>query len=132
MKFVLEVIKNDNISLLHPQMYCVSLPIVGICMMVAFIVMLGSFWAEEYVVHLRKEHMSIQELSSENEIPHITQNAKFWSIAVMIPSVVYAGFVFIMNFYYRSLATMLTEWGKQYNFIKFLSKKICLLINKYV
>jgi hypothetical protein len=33
---------------------------------------------------------------------------------VMVPSIVYTGLVFLMSYYYRKLATCLTEWGNKY------------------
>jgi hypothetical protein len=33
---------------------------------------------------------------------------------VMVPSIVYTGLVFLMSYYYRILATWLTEWGNKY------------------
>lgn len=71
-------------------MYCVSIPVVFLCMLGAFAIMMVSFWAEEALKH---------------------PDAKY-SDLVMLPSVVYAGLVYVMNLYYRKLATFLTEWGK--------------------
>lgn len=70
-------------------MYCVSIPIVFLCMVGAFIIMLISFWAEDYLKPL-----------------------PYWSQFTAAPSIVYAGLVYVMNLYYRKLATYLTEWGK--------------------
>ena len=68
-------------------MYCVSIPIVFLCMLGAFIVMLISFWLEDFM----KQHNSV------------------W--LAQVPSVLYAALVYIMNAHYRKLATHLTEWG---------------------
>lgn len=50
--------------------------------------MLTSFWVEDY----------IKSIGSN------------W--AVNIPSILYTGLVYVMNVYYRKLATYLTEWGE--------------------
>lgn len=71
-------------------MYGVSIPIVLVCMVGAFIVMLMSFWAEDYIKQSDPE----------------TQKY------LMFPSVIYSVVVFIMNTFYRRLATFLTEWGE--------------------
>lgn len=76
-------------------MYCVSLPIVLVCLFLAFLVMLASFQAEEWLTQLSKDPES-----------GVT------SLTVMIPSVVYSVLVYIVNLYYRQLATYLTEWGE--------------------
>lgn len=73
------------------QMYCVSFPVVFVCMVTAFIIMLISFWAEDY----------------------FRQMDSVWTDQLVnIPSIVYAGLVCVMNVYYRKLATFLAEWGK--------------------
>ncbi|XP_069698153.1 anoctamin-10 isoform X2 [Periplaneta americana] len=77
----------------NARLYCVSLPIVLLCMVAAFFVMLASFWAEELIINMRKE----QGLDSSGMI-------------VLLPSIVYSALVFILNLYYRMLATWLTEW----------------------
>lgn len=75
------------------RMYCVSLPIVVVCLFLAFLVMLASFYAEERLTQLAKDPES-----------GVT------SLTVMLPSVVYSILVYIVNLYYRQLATYLTEW----------------------
>lgn len=77
------------------QMYAVSIPIVFVCMVVAFITMLFSFWAEDYVKQCGEDYQQY----------------------IMLPSVIYSIVVFIMNTYYRKLATYLTEWGKNTFFL---------------
>lgn len=69
-------------------MYCVSIPIVFICMVGAFYIMILQFWLEEYLKEVEPSWIS------------------------SIPGIVYSILVYIMNFYYRNLATFLTEWGK--------------------
>jgi len=75
-------------------MYCISLPIVLLCLFLAFLVMLASFYAEERLTQLAKDPES-----------GVT------SVTVMAPSVIYSILVYIVNLYYRQLATYLTEWG---------------------
>nr|XP_018904651.1 PREDICTED: anoctamin-10 isoform X1 [Bemisia tabaci]XP_018904652.1 PREDICTED: anoctamin-10 isoform X1 [Bemisia tabaci] len=70
------------------QMYCVSFPLVILCMCGAFIVMLVSFWCEESVRYMNHSH----------------------PLAIYVPSTIYAALVYIMNKYYRTLANFLTEW----------------------
>nr|XP_023025137.1 anoctamin-10-like [Leptinotarsa decemlineata] len=73
--------------LTYTKMYAVSLPIVVLCMVMAFILMLISFWAEDYF--------------KKNE---------GYADYVMLPSIVYSIIVAVVNAYYRKLATYLTEW----------------------
>jgi anoctamin-10 len=61
----------------------------------AFFVMLASFWAEEMIINMKKQ----QGLQADG-------------LLVLLPSIMYSAVVFIMNCYYRKLATFLTEWGK--------------------
>lgn len=74
----------------NAKMYLVSFPIVIFCMMLAFCVMLASFWCEDLIRKMEDE---------------------FYLQFVLLPSIVYAALVYIMNRFYRSLATYLTEWG---------------------
>lgn len=75
----------------NAKMYLVSLPIVIICMIIAFIIMLASFWCEETV--------KIQTIDSE-----------YSSQLQQLPSIIYAALVYLINEQYRKLATFLTEW----------------------
>jgi anoctamin-10 len=61
----------------------------------AFFVMLASFWAEEVLINTKKQ----QGLEADGFL-------------VLLPSVTYSAAVYVMNCYYRKLATFLTEWGK--------------------
>jgi anoctamin-10 len=61
----------------------------------AFFVMLASFWAEEKLISMKKQ-----------------QGLEASGLLILLPSVMYSATVFIMNSYYRKLATWLTEWGK--------------------
>lgn len=71
-------------------MYAVSLPIVIICMILAFYLMLISFWAEDYMKEL---------FSPEDYL-------------VMIPSIVYSILVTVISAYFKDFASFLTEWGE--------------------
>lgn len=77
------------------KMYCVSLPIVFLCLVAAFFVMLVSFYLEALIVENRKE-------AEDDSLTAKT--------LIMLPSVTYAGLVYVTNVYYRKLATCLTEW----------------------
>nr|CAD7196998.1 unnamed protein product [Timema douglasi] len=79
------------------RMYAVSFPIVFLCMLGAFFVMLLSFWTEEYLMARRE------------------RGVRMGRLLVTLPSIVYTALVYIMNTYYRRLATHLTEWGR-FNF----------------
>nr|CAD7457715.1 unnamed protein product [Timema tahoe] len=74
------------------RMYAVSFPIVFLCMLGAFFVMLVSFWTEEYLMARRE------------------RGVRMGRLLVTLPSIVYTALVYIMNTYYRRLATHLTEW----------------------
>lgn len=82
-----------NLNML--QLYCISLPFVLLCMVGAFFVMLASFWAEGVLITMRKQ-----------------QGLEPTGLVILLPSVMYSAIVFIMNSWYRTLATWLTEWGK--------------------
>ncbi|XP_039279552.1 anoctamin-10 isoform X2 [Nilaparvata lugens] len=70
------------------KMYCVSLPLVVVCMLGAFLIMLISFWAEEM----------------------LKSNVEVSSNFHMLPSIIYAGLIYVMNLAYRRFANFLTEW----------------------
>lgn len=71
------------------KMYLVSIPIVFLCMIGAFIMMLASFWIEDLIRNVDSE----------------------WTpTLLLVPSVLYTALVYIVNVYYRKLATWLTEW----------------------
>lgn len=87
----IKVLMNLNIF----QLYCISLPIVLLCMVGAFFIMLASFWAEGILITIRKQ-----------------QGLEPTGLVTLLPSVVYSAIVFVMNSCYRTLATWLSEWGK--------------------
>ncbi|XP_063918070.1 anoctamin-10 isoform X2 [Zophobas morio] len=70
------------------KMYCVSVPVVFLCLVGGFFMMLASFWAEDY---LKQSHASDEYI-------------------ILVPSIIYSILVFVVNAYYRRLATFLTEW----------------------
>ncbi|XP_054284644.1 anoctamin-10 isoform X2 [Macrosteles quadrilineatus] len=70
------------------KMYTVSIPLVVVCMVLAFFVMLVSFWLEELL----------------RAMPDCPQ----W--LYLAPSVAYAALIYLMNMAYRRFATNLTEW----------------------
>ena len=78
------------------QVYCFSLPVVLLCIGVATWIMLYSIWMEESLTEAQHRHGS-----------------KLAGYLTLAPSIGYAAMVWLMNFYYRKLATHLTEWGKR-------------------
>ncbi|XP_044750603.1 anoctamin-10 isoform X2 [Coccinella septempunctata] len=90
----------------YVKMYCVSLPIVVLCMIAAFFVMLSSFWIESW--------------SKTFEEPY--------TCLVPVPSIVYSILVQVMNTYYRKLATFLTEWENHRTESQFYRHKVTKLV----
>lgn len=84
-------------------MYGVSLPVVFVCLVVSFFIMLLFFHLEVAISENRKS---------------VGDDSLMAKVFIQLPSVVYAGLVFIMNFYYKKLATFLTNWGK--------AKSVCI------
>lgn len=74
-------------------MYLVSVPSVGLCVLLALYSMVMAFWAEEHILDWKKSHGSVA------------------AVFLNVPSAIYAAFVWLMNFYYKKLAIFLTEWG---------------------
>ena len=84
------------------KLYGVSLPLVLVCTLVAFWIMLESIW---------KESMLMEWTATWPQDDLI-----WWLLAtclVSIPTVVYAVLVWFANQMYRKLATKLTEWGRR-------------------
>ncbi|KAL0274144.1 UNVERIFIED_CONTAM: hypothetical protein PYX00_006638 [Menopon gallinae] len=77
------------------KMYCVSLPIVILCLVFAFCIMLISFMCETLVIENRKA---------------AGDDSLTGRIIIALPSITYAGLVYVMNLYYKKLATFLTDW----------------------
>lgn len=73
--------------------YCVSVPIVLTCMFLAFLVMLKYFWMQGHAYAFRKANPGV-----------------FGMMVGVMPSVVYAVEINIMNAGYRRLAHYLNEW----------------------
>ncbi|XP_046394474.1 anoctamin-10 [Ischnura elegans] len=89
------------------KMYCGSIPIVLMCLVVAFYIMLLSFWIDDY---LRQTHwMGLLPPPEEGEEQSLITWAIYTGFSVL-PSVVYAVIIYIMNYGYRRFATTLTEW----------------------
>ncbi|KAA0201315.1 hypothetical protein HAZT_HAZT002595, partial [Hyalella azteca] len=78
--------------LLMTQLYLVSLPSVGLCVLAALYLMVLAFWAEEHVLDWKKHYGSVA------------------AILLNVPSAIYAVVVWFLNFYYKKLAVFLTEW----------------------
>ncbi|CAL1276359.1 unnamed protein product [Larinioides sclopetarius] len=76
----------------HFKIYCISLPLVILCLIFAIVVMLVYFQIEEWTIE------EFDDGSFESWI--ITQ----------IPGIVYAILVYVMNVIYAYVATILTEW----------------------
>ncbi|XP_078609248.1 anoctamin-10-like isoform X2 [Branchiostoma floridae x Branchiostoma japonicum] len=74
------------------RIYCVSFPIVILCMLVAVVVMMIYFWAENIAKAKHKE---------ENTM--LTQGL------VLVPSIIYSVVIILMNQAYRTLAQYLTK-----------------------
>ncbi|XP_050306991.1 anoctamin-10 [Anthonomus grandis grandis] len=72
----------------YVKMYGVSLPVVIICMILAYYFMLFSFWAEDYLKQMNEPD----------------------SYLIMVPSNVYSIMVVIISEYFKVFATYLTEW----------------------
>lgn len=88
-------VQNELINFLF-QMYCVSLPLVFLCVVAAFVVMFASFWFENMMIENRRD---------------AGDDSVFAYVLTSIPGAVYGVVVWIMNIYYRYFATVLTEWG---------------------
>lgn len=75
--------------------YCVSYPIVLLCMKLATVVMLLNFKFLDAVE------------SRYNDVGGIVAN-----VMLLLPSIVYAVAIAVLNNLYHQLATFLTEWGE--------------------
>ncbi|KAK8397348.1 hypothetical protein O3P69_004806 [Scylla paramamosain] len=74
------------------KLYMVSAPAVGVCVVGALWVMVAAFWAEEQLIDWKRSYGSVA------------------GIFTHVPSAFYACLVWLMNYYYRRLATLLTDW----------------------
>lgn len=89
----------------YAKVYGVSLPVVFVCTLAAFWMMLESIWKEKLMIEWTSEWPT-EDFS--------------WRLAslclVSTPTVIYAVLVWFANQLYRKLATKLTEWGTTYIF----------------
>ncbi|KAL1490361.1 hypothetical protein ABEB36_013072 [Hypothenemus hampei] len=76
------------------RMYLVSLPIVIVCMVLAYWLMLFSIWSEDYVKLIEIEEGGM--ISKD--------------YLIMVPSTVYSIIIPVISAYFKDLATYLTEW----------------------
>jgi len=74
------------------KVYFCSAPAVCVCVVFALWLMVCSFYCEEELIDWKKAYGSTPGLF------------------IHVPSAIYAVLVWIMNYYYRKLATMLTKW----------------------
>lgn len=75
--------------------YCVSVPIIILMLVIAFLFMLFYFWLDGIMKRMHSQHMSI-----------ITE------LLLLAPTVVYALIIQVLNAFYRKVATYLNNWGK--------------------
>ncbi|XP_065577884.1 anoctamin-8-like isoform X2 [Artemia franciscana] len=92
------------------KVYCGSLPVVFLCLLVAFYIMLWSFWSEEWLLAKQKEEWPIHDL------------------ALYIPGIVYTLIIVIMNRFYRIFATRLTEWENHRTESQFERNRVVKLV----
>lgn len=74
------------------KVYCGSAPVVGLCLLGSLWMMVMAFWAEEQLMDWKKRYGSVA------------------GIFMHVPSAFYAALVWLMNYYYKKLATGLTNW----------------------
>ena len=73
----------------------VTVPVLALCLTVAFYAMLGYFWFQDYVDLKYKEDNNLLNY-----------------LEVFLPTVVYAVVIAIINAIYRKIAVLLNEFGK--------------------
>ena len=71
-----------------------SIPVIIFFLLVSFAIMLGSFTCEDYI----KGKMDITKMPGQG--------------LFLLPSMVYAVTIVIINKFYRQLASFLNDWGK--------------------
>lgn len=91
--------------------YGMSFPIVFLCLVLAFIIMLISFWAEDYMTDIHRRY--------GNSIT---------SLLTYLPSVIYAAIVWLMGGLYNKLSTFLTEWENHRTQTEFDNHRIVKLV----
>ncbi|XP_063951200.1 anoctamin-10-like [Lytechinus pictus] len=72
--------------------YCVSAPIILVFLCLAFLMMLGFFWFEDY-------------LKTKVDV-----NTTVGGLVLLLPSVLYAVVIIIVNSFYRKIASFLNDW----------------------
>ncbi len=99
-----ELKKNEVTDRLEPhyppsqrmvKFYCVSVPLVLLCLFFAFLVMLFYFWLQELADVFYTKHENMLGL-----------------VVGLLPSMTYAIIISIMNAFYRKMAVALNDWGK--------------------
>ncbi|XP_071538291.1 anoctamin-10 isoform X2 [Panulirus ornatus] len=74
------------------KMYFVSAPVVSLCLLGSLWMMMAAFWAEEQLMDWKRRYGTIA------------------AVFMHVPSALYAALVWIINLYYKRLATYLTHW----------------------
>ena len=78
------------------KFYLVTVPIISLCLVVAFFAMLAYFWAEHWIkVHAPQDKGLLTTLQN------------------LVPTIVYAIAIGILNAIYRTIAEKLNKYGKQ-------------------
>ncbi|XP_054708647.1 anoctamin-10-like [Uloborus diversus] len=76
----------------HFKVYCISLPLVTMCLLFAVVIMFIYFQIEKYVINTYDD------------------GSLFGYILTQVPGIVYAIIVYVMNVIYAYIANILTEW----------------------
>ncbi|ROT73584.1 Anoctamin-10 [Penaeus vannamei] len=92
------------------KLYFVSAPAVCLCVLGSLWMMVVAFWAEEQLMDWKKRYGSLA------------------GIFMHVPSALYAGLVWLMNFYYKKLATALTEWENHRSQKDYDWHRVCKLV----
>ncbi|XP_071452866.1 anoctamin-10 [Hetaerina americana] len=111
----------------YVKMYCVSIPIVLMCLVVAFYIMLLSFWIDDY---LSKTHWMgiLPPLDETEEEEASIFNFALYQTLPHLPSTIYTVLVYAMNLAYRNFATALTEWENHRTQSQFDRHRVAKLI----
>ncbi|XP_063611277.1 anoctamin-10-like isoform X1 [Penaeus indicus] len=92
------------------KLYFVSAPAVCLCVLGSLWMMVVAFWAEEQLMDWKKRYGSLA------------------GIFMHVPSALYAGLVWLMNFYYKKLATALTDWENHRSQRDYDWHRVCKLV----
>lgn len=98
------------------KLYLVSMPLVLLCMVAAFWLMLESFWKEAWLVQWTSTW------TDEILVTYVTP------VVVALPGLIYAALVWFANQLYRRLATRLTEWENHRTESQFERNRVTKLI----